>query len=347
MTPDNAPKPQSSDVLPTPPRAETVKSPEVKTSEAKTSEVKTSEAKTSEAKTSEVKADDPLEALPQVELPEAPPAPQPEEAPTAKNSPAVHQTIQVRFKTEHGRLLLILPSEKVGSGPLTYSWTEILDQLRQRLTTESRSWAANTSLYIVARDRLLTVQHLQELADILMPAKLNIRRIYTSRRQTAIAAITAGYCVDQQTAPEATPPTQADAATSAMAEPLVLRTTLRSGVEIRHNGTVVVMGDLNPGSSIVATGDILIWGRLRGNAHAGAKGNGRSRIMALQMEPAQIRIADFVARGPSSTPQQFFPEVAYVNPQGRISIARASELAKNETAIGLKMPATGRVFSQS
>jgi septum site-determining protein MinC len=282
------------------------------------------------------------------ETPEAPP--EVPAKPAEKPSPSKNQTIQVRFKTEHGKLLLILPAEQItaGSGPLSYSWSEILDQLKQRLTTESRSWPANTSLYVVARDRLLTVQHLQELADILQTAKLQIRRIYTSRRQTAIAGVTAGYCVDQQIVAETAATNAAEAAASnAMAEPLVLRTTLRSGVEIRHNGTVVVMGDLNPGSSIVATGDILVWGRLRGNAHAGAKGNGRSRIMALQMEPAQIRIADFVARGPSSTPQQFFPEVAYVNPQGRISIARASELAKNETAIGLKMPATGRIFSQS
>ncbi len=286
--------------------------------------------------------DDPLETPP--EAPPAPPAKPPETV-----SPSKNQTIQVRFKTEHGKLLLILPAEQItaGSGPLSYSWSEVLDQLKQRLTTESRSWPANTSLYVVARDRLLTVQHLQELADILQTARLQIRRLYTSRRQTAIAGVTAGYCVDQQIAPETASTNAAEATSTALAEPLVLRTTLRSGVEIRHNGTVVVMGDLNPGSSIVATGDILVWGRLRGNAHAGAKGNGRSRIMALQMEPAQIRIADFVARGPSSTPQQFFPEVAYVNPQGRISIARASELAKNETAIGLKMPATGRVFSQS
>jgi septum site-determining protein MinC len=284
----------------------------------------------------------------QVEEPsEAPP--EPPAKPSEILSPSKNQTIQVRFKTEHGKLLLILPAEQItaGSGPLSYSWSEVLDQLKQRLTTESRSWPANTSLYVVARDRLLTVQHLQELADILQTAKLQIRRIYTSRRQTAIAGVTAGYCVDQQIAPETTATNAAETTATAMAEPLVLRTTLRSGVEIRHNGTVVVMGDLNPGSSIVATGDILVWGRLRGNAHAGAKGNGRSRIMALQMEPAQIRIADFVARGPSTTPQQFFPEVAYVNPQGRISIARASELAKNETAIGMKMPATGRVFSQS
>jgi septum site-determining protein MinC len=285
-----------------------------------------------------------------LQLDEAPEvSPEPPAKPPESPSPSKNQTIQVRFKTEHGKLLLILPAEQVtaGSGPLSYSWTEVLDQLKQRLTTESRSWPANTSLYLVARDRLLTVQHLQELTDILQTAKLQIRRLYTSRRQTAIAGVTAGYCVDQQIAPEPTATNTAEATTTALAEPLVLRTTLRSGVEIRHNGTVVVMGDLNPGSSIVATGDILVWGRLRGNAHAGAKGNGRSRIMALQMEPAQIRIADFVARGPSTTPQQFFPEVAYVNPQGRISIARASELAKNETAIGLKMPATGRVFSQS
>ncbi|NJM46722.1 MAG: septum site-determining protein MinC [Alkalinema sp. RU_4_3] len=269
--------------------------------------------------------------------------------PQKSSPPARTKPSTVRFKTEHGKLLLILPAEQItsGSGPLSYSWTEVLDQLKQRLTTESRSWPAQTNLYLVARDRLLTVQHLQELADILQTAKLQIRRIYTSRRQTAIAGVTAGYCVDQQITAETAATNAAEATTTAMAEPLVLRTTLRSGVEIRHNGTVVVMGDLNPGSSIVATGDILVWGRLRGNAHAGAKGNGRSRIMALQMEPAQIRIADFVARGPSTTPQQFFPEVAYVNPQGRISIARASELAKNETAIGLKMPATGRVFSQS
>jgi septum site-determining protein MinC len=292
--------------------------------------------------------DDPSEAT--LAAPsETPALPETPAKPPEAVSPSKNQTIQVRFKTEHGKLLLILPAEQItaGSGPLSYSWTEVLDQLKQRLTTESRSWPAQTSLYVVARDRLLTVQHLQELADILQTARLQIRRIYTSRRQTAIAGVTAGYCVDQQIAPETASTNAAEATTTAMAEPLVLRTTLRSGVEIRHNGTVVVMGDLNPGSSIVATGDILVWGRLRGNAHAGAKGNGRSRIMALQMEPAQIRIADFVARGPSTTPQQFFPEVAYVNPQGRISIARASELAKNETAIGLKMPATGRVFSQS
>jgi septum site-determining protein MinC len=103
--------------------------------------------------------------------------------------------------------------------------------------------------------------------------------------------------------------------------------TVRSGVDLRHPGTIVIVGDVNPGSSVIADGDIIIWGRLRGNAHAGAKGNPNSLIMALQMEPKLIRIADQVARGPEITPEHFYPEVAYINTTG-IRISPAKEVAK-------------------
>jgi septum site-determining protein MinC len=49
--------------------------------------------------------------------------------------------------------------------------------------------------------------------------------------------------------------------------------------------------------------------------------------MSLQMEPTQLRIADAVARAPEKLPMQFYPEVAYVTPQG-IRIARASDFSK-------------------
>ncbi len=90
---------------------------------------------------------------------------------------------------------------------------------------------------------------------------------------------------------------------------------------------MVVLGDLNPGSSVVADGDILVWGRLRGVAHAGASGNTQCRIMALQMQPTQLRIADQVARAPESLPAQFHPEIAYITPEG-IRIARAVDFSK-------------------
>ncbi|MCY7390650.1 MAG: septum site-determining protein MinC, partial [Leptolyngbyaceae cyanobacterium CAN_BIN12] len=154
----------------------------------------------------------------------------------------------------------------------------------------------------------------------------------TSRRQTAVAAATTGYSVEQQSSIAQLNPAGAESA-QAMEEPLYLQTTLRSGGDVRHNGTVIILGDLNPGSSVVATGDILIWGRLRGTAHAGAKGNAQCLIMALQMEPNQIRIADFVARAPENPPAQYYPEIAYVAPQGTIRIARALEFSRTQ-AVG-------------
>jgi septum site-determining protein MinC len=239
---------------------------------------------------------------------------------------------QVRFKNERGKLLLILPGEHhdtAGGETLAYAWPEVTQQLKQRLQAEARSWMPNTAVHLIARDRLLNAQQLQDIADILEMARLQLRRVYTSRRQTAITAATAGYSVEQHVAVSNLKPTPIEAG-QAMAEPLVLCMTLRSGVEVRHNGTVVIMGDLNPGSSVIAEGDILVWGRLRGLAHAGSKGNVAARIMALQMEPAQLRIADFVARGPATPPQQICPEIAYVNSQGLISIAQAGDLSKLE-----------------
>ncbi len=243
---------------------------------------------------------------------------------------------QVRLKSEGGKLLLMLPPDGEGDeeNPVAFSWDEIWHQLMQRLNAGERFWQPDTTVHLLARDRLLDMRQLQAIADALTDVQLQLKRVYTSRRQTAVAAATAGYSVDQQsTIAHLNQPSQETG--QALAEPLYLETTLRSGADIRHNGTVVILGDLNPGSSITAEGDILVWGRLRGMVHAGCKGNARCLIMALQMEPTQIRIADFVARAPENPPDQYYPEVAYVTPKGAIHIARAMDFSRNQ-AIGGK-----------
>jgi len=73
---------------------------------------------------------------------------------------------------------------------------------------------------------------------------------------------------------------------------LFLDRTLRSGTRIDFAGHVVVMGDVNPGAEIVAEGNIIVWGRLRGMVHAGSKGNREAVICALDFSPMQLRIAD-------------------------------------------------------
>jgi septum site-determining protein MinC len=230
---------------------------------------------------------------------------------------------QVRLKGEDGRLMLILPPEMEGSSALT--WGEIWQQLKQRLNSGERFWQPQTPVHLIGRDRLLDGRQIQDISEALANSDLQLKRIYTSRRQTAVAAVTAGLSVEQHSAQ--THLTQAGDG-QALAEPLYIQTTLRSGVEIRHPGTVVVLGDTNPGSSIIADGDVLVWGALRGLAQAGAAGNASCRIMALRLEPTQIRIADFVARAPESPPNQYFPEVAHVS-GGGIRITRAIDFAKD------------------
>ena len=92
---------------------------------------------------------------------------------------------------------------------------------------------------------------------------------------------------------------------------LLLKRTVRSGQKISYRGTVVILGDANPGSEIVATGDILVMGALRGMAHAGAEGDVSAIVAAFRLKPTQLRIAEIISRPPEDKedlPQ--FPEIA-------------------------------------
>lgn len=93
--------------------------------------------------------------------------------------------------------------------------------------------------------------------------------------------------------------------------------TLRSGTRIEFSGHVVVLGDVNPGAEIVAEGNVIIWGRLRGMVHAGSKGNRAAVICALDLSPTQLRIADEAS--PALKPQQNpKPEIARLNENGKL-----------------------------
>ncbi|MFI3299987.1 MAG: septum site-determining protein MinC [Candidatus Gastranaerophilales bacterium] len=81
---------------------------------------------------------------------------------------------------------------------------------------------------------------------------------------------------------------------------LYLQRTLRSGQSLTSDGNVVIIGDVNPGSEIIAKGDITIWGILGGIAHAGSEGNSLARIRALKMNAIQLHIGDIFARRPDN-----------------------------------------------
>lgn len=81
---------------------------------------------------------------------------------------------------------------------------------------------------------------------------------------------------------------------------LYIQRTLRSGQSITSDGNIVIIGDANPGSEIIAKGDITVWGILGGIAHAGSAGNQYAKIRALKMNAIQLRISDTFARRPDN-----------------------------------------------
>ncbi len=100
------------------------------------------------------------------------------------------------------------------------------------------------------------------------------------------------------------------------ASPLVVRHTIRSGQQIMHQGDVIVIGDVNPGSTIVAGGDVMVFGWLRGTVYAGQPQDRSHAIFALRLQPGQIKIGDIIALGDSHGEK---PEYAHID-QGSVLV---------------------------
>lgn len=98
---------------------------------------------------------------------------------------------------------------------------------------------------------------------------------------------------------------------------LFISKTIRSGTRIEFPGHIVIFGDVNPGAEIVAEGNVIIWGRVRGMIHAGSKGDRSAFICALDLSANQLRIADEVSATlkPQKDPK---PEIASINSEGRL-----------------------------
>ena len=100
------------------------------------------------------------------------------------------------------------------------------------------------------------------------------------------------------------------------------RNGLRSGQAIKYNGSVVVMGDVNPGSEIVADGNVVVLGSLKGLAHAGASGDESCFVLANILQPVQLRIANVISSMPAAKQKKLAtkPSYAYVK-DGKVCIA--------------------------
>lgn len=97
--------------------------------------------------------------------------------------------------------------------------------------------------------------------------------------------------------------------------------TLRSGQLLESDTSIIILGDVNRGAKVVAAGNIIVLGMLKGTVYAGANGNANAFVVALDMDPMQIRIADIIARKADETIKKnskrftFRKQSAIVEPQ--------------------------------
>jgi septum site-determining protein MinC len=103
---------------------------------------------------------------------------------------------------------------------------------------------------------------------------------------------------------------------------------VRSGVILEHRGHLVIFGDVNPGAEVRAEGNIVVLGRLRGTAHAGI-GRDVGFILALRLEPQQLRIGRRVARAADSDTPANDAEIAYCTGDAIVVERYLGKLPKN------------------
>jgi septum site-determining protein MinC len=89
---------------------------------------------------------------------------------------------------------------------------------------------------------------------------------------------------------------------------LYLRRNLRSGQKEVFEGNVILVGDVNQGAEILAGGDAIVFGTLRGMVHAGYPDNKEAVVIALNLTPLQLRIGPFIGRAEEGQNHRRLPQ---------------------------------------
>ncbi len=185
----------------------------------------------------------------------------------------------------------------------------------------------NTAIAVIGAD----AQPTELSASNLIPESTTDMETFTALAALANAERDPGFGFEEPTqtavplALAATPETELNTASGGTR--LVVG-PVRSGVILDHTGHVVVFGDVNPGAEVRATGNIMVLGRLRGTAHA-AIGQDVGFILALRLEPQQLRIGRMVARAADSDTPATQTEIAYANGDGIVVEQYLGKLPRN------------------
>lgn len=71
---------------------------------------------------------------------------------------------------------------------------------------------------------------------------------------------------------------------------------LKSGQVLETDYSIIILGDVNPGASVISKGNIVVLGTLYGTASAGCENGTNNFVAALDMQPTQLKIGNAVGK---------------------------------------------------
>jgi len=201
--------------------------------------------------------------------------------------------------TRNGLLLTLEPETP---------FDELLHALAERLA-ESPAFFRGASLTVDTSHRALRLSERLQLENLLAHYQMSVTSEPAKKGPRDLRTVSLPETQQEVITQEVEVP-QSDPRESE--NTLFIRRTVRSGQAIHHSSNVVILGDVNPGAEIVAGGDIIVWGVLRGMVHAGYPDKENALVCSLQLSPVQLRIAHLLSRPPEGFQAQLSPEVAAI-----------------------------------
>ena len=183
---------------------------------------------------------------------------------------------QVIIKGKNDRLVIALNPKA--------DFLEMCDILKTKIL-EAKNFIGNSRMAIEFSGRKLTSEQEDILIGILTEnSNIVISYIFTEKNEKVEKKNKEKKSKDQVMALSKLNPLMEEGKTH------FYRGTLRSGAKIESDGSVVVIGDVNPSSIIRARGNVIVLGRLNGTVYAGLNGDDKAFVTAIYFNPIQLTI---------------------------------------------------------
>ena len=156
---------------------------------------------------------------------------------------------------------------------------EILEEIKEKFTESARFFKGANMAITFEGHALTSVQEQEVIETIIETAKVNIVCIFDNNENTERL-----YQSVVEQSLEDMP----------RREGQFYRGTLKKRQVLESEKSIIVLGDVEYGATVVSKGNIVVLGTIWGNVHAGAAGNKNAFIVALSMKPQSLRIADIM-----------------------------------------------------